>query len=109
MSELRDARPVPSADAASPAPDAGLRDCLGEHELLALGTAPPGALPDAVARHLAVCETCQQRVLLASTPHLANRRPRQPASLQRSLVLVGAVLLALALFLYSVYKLAGLS
>ncbi len=96
-------------DRSAGAPALGAGGCLGDDEIAVVRAAPPGQVPEPLARHLASCERCQRRALAGGS--LAERereeRPkRQPPSLRRTLVLVGFILVALALFVYSVQKLA---
>jgi hypothetical protein len=81
--------------------------CLSDDQIGALQRAVPGQAPIEIARHLAACARCQERALLGSEVR-PERRVVRPPSLQRSLVLTAAVLLALLMFFYSVVKLAGL-
>lgn len=82
--------------------------CLSGEQIEALQHAAPGQAPIEIARHLAGCAGCQERALAGSAGRSA-RRVVQPPSLQRSFVLVGAVLAALLIFFYSVLRLAGLA
>lgn len=84
--------------------------CPSDAELQQLQSAVPGQAPPALARHLAGCERCQQRVLFGSETRPAGKRrplPEWPTP-KRALVLLLAVLVALAMLLYSLQRLAAL-
>ncbi len=86
------------------------QDCLGDDEIAVVRAASPGQVPEALARHLAGCERCQRRALAGGSLAQKERegRPkRQPPSLRRTLALVGCILVAIALFLYSLQRLAA--
>jgi hypothetical protein len=83
--------------------------CLTDAEIAELEGAVPGRAPETLALHLASCERCQARALfgrerLAAAPAKAAR---EPLTLGRLLVLVGFVLGAMAVFLWTLLKLAG--
>ena len=74
--------------------------CLTGAGLAALAAAPPGRGPDELARHLASCGRCQQRLLETERPTgvlFRPRRTRPPLWRAPLLFLVGFVLALLAL------------
>jgi hypothetical protein len=74
-----------------------LRDghgCLTEAQLDALEAAGPGQAPEDLARHLADCGLCQNRLLARAGAVL---RSSQPRASQRRLWLGAAVVLAMML------------
>ncbi len=83
--------------------------CLTDADLARLQAAPPGRAPDELARHLAGCERCQQRVLFGSEKRLTAQRRRAPEwpSARRALVYLVGVLVALAMLFYSLQRLSG--
>ena len=83
------------------------RGCLTARGLAALRSAPPGQGPTELAAHLVGCVRCQRR-LLASAGELSPRSTRRRApSMKRSLVLLGAGLLAALLAFALLAYLAG--
>jgi hypothetical protein len=80
-------------------------------ELAQLRAAVPGQAPAGLARHLAACTRCQQRVLFGTTPRLAGRARPLPVwpTPRRTLLILLAVLVALAMLLYSLQRLSGVS
>jgi hypothetical protein len=83
------------------------RGCPSDAELSALQAAEPGRAPEQLARHLAECTRCQQRALFGGeAPRRGARRaiPELPSP-KRALVLLLAVLVALAMLLYSLQQL----
>jgi hypothetical protein len=82
--------------------------CLSREQLSLLQSAPPGQAPSEIALHLAACARCQERVLLG-WERAPSRRVAPTPSLERLLVVVAVVLVALAMFFYSVLKLAGMA
>lgn len=83
--------------------------CLTDQDLALLQSAPPGRAPQALARHLAGCERCQQRALFGAEKRPPARRRRAPEwpSRGRALLLLVAVLATLAMLFYSLQRLAG--
>ena len=83
--------------------------CLSDAQILDVQEAPPGGVPEDLARHLAACESCQQRLLFGTAARPARHASRalEWPSPGRALLLALAVLVALALFLYSLLKLSG--
>lgn len=84
--------------------------CPSDAELSQLQAAVPGQAPPVLARHLAGCERCQQRVLFGSEARRAGKRrpPPEWPTPKRALVLLLAVLAALAMLLYSLRRVAAL-
>ncbi len=85
------------------------RGCLSDADLARLQSAPPGRAPEDLARHLAACEPCQQRALFGQQrrPPSSRRPPPEWPSPQRMVLLLAAVLIALAMLLYSLQRLTG--
>jgi hypothetical protein len=83
--------------------------CPPDEVLEQLLHAEPGRAPDELARHVAGCERCQQRVLFGSAPRPARKRsaPQWPTP-QRVLVWTAAVLVAFVMLLFSLHRLATL-
>jgi hypothetical protein len=83
------------------------RGCPSDAELLALQAAEPGRAPEGLARHLAGCARCQQRALFGGEARRGSARRAIPElpSPKRALVLLLAVLVALAMLLYSLQQL----
>lgn len=88
-----------------------LHGCLSDADLARLQSAAPGRAPEGLARHLATCERCQQRALfgLHKRTSSSRRPPPEWPSPQRMLLLLVAVLIALAMLLYSLQRLTGAS
>jgi hypothetical protein len=82
-------------------------DCLSDRDIATLRDAPPGTLPEAVARHLAGCPRCQQRALFGTEARRPGRKREVPElpSLGRALLLVLIVLAAFGGLLYSLHRL----
>jgi hypothetical protein len=82
--------------------------CLTDAEIAAVMNAPPGAAPEASARHLAACGRCQQRALFGAErrPAAARRAARAP-SLKRALLLALLAISAVAFFFWSLGQLTG--
>ncbi len=81
--------------------------CPSDAELSLLQAAEPGSAPAGLAHHLASCARCQERALFGSRPRRAPGRrglPQLPTPKQ-ALVLALAVLVALAMLLYSLQRL----
>jgi hypothetical protein len=82
--------------------------CLTDAELSELKDAAPGQAPEALARHLAVCERCQARALFGAERPVGRKRPApEMPSLKRALVLAALLLVAIAFFFWSLAKLTG--
>jgi hypothetical protein len=90
-------------------PPAARPGCLTDSELAELHGAAPGRAPEALARHLASCGRCQARALFGAERRPAKRGRAAPAtpSLGRALALLGLVVAAVAVFFYTLMKLAG--
>ncbi len=76
--------------------------CLSAAGLAALSAAPAGRAPDHLARHVAVCRSCQRRWFEASfTPEERARRSKAPRADAKArfwrMVLFALLSLALAL------------
>jgi hypothetical protein len=81
--------------------------CLTDEQLAEVRAADPGRAPEALARHLATCERCQQRALFGARPR-GQRKPVPDFPSVRKAVFLGAlVLLALAAFFWSLARLTG--
>jgi hypothetical protein len=80
--------------------------CLSASQVLALQSMAPGQIPGDVAAHLASCERCQRQALFGPQ-QTAERRVRNPPSLRRAFLLVGIILAALTVFLFSLRTLLG--
>jgi hypothetical protein len=99
----------------SPAPLSSLplqdeRGCLTEAGLQALRSAVAGRAPAELARHLAECVRCQERVLAIDAPRRGGRRRTAKAalpSLGRTALWALLVLLAMAAALVTLRQLAG--
>jgi hypothetical protein len=82
--------------------------CLTDAQLSELQNAAPGQAPEALARHLAVCERCQARALFGAERPVGRRRPMpEMPSLKRALLLGALVVVAMAFFFWSLAKLTG--
>jgi len=81
--------------------------CPSDAELVRLRDAVPGDAPPELARHLAECERCQQRVLFGAGPRPAKRPMPEWPTPQRILLLALAVVVALAMLLVSLQRLAA--
>jgi hypothetical protein len=83
--------------------------CLTEAQIGVVLAAPPGQVPTELARHLAACERCQERVLFGTTRRTAGRTGRRAElpSVRKALLLGALALVAMAGFFYTLLKLAG--
>ncbi len=83
-------------------------ECLTDDEIASLRDAPPGQAPGALAQHLAGCQRCQSRALFgaARRPGVKREPPPLP-SLGRALALLAAVVLAIAVFFWTLAWLVG--
>jgi hypothetical protein len=81
--------------------------CLTEEQLAEVRAADPGKAPEALARHLATCERCQQRALFGARPPGKRKRVPEFPSVRKAILLGALVLLAVAAFLWSLAKLTG--
>jgi hypothetical protein len=82
--------------------------CPTDEQLALLQHAVPGQAPADLAFHLAECEHCQQRALFGPGPRSTGKRrplPEWPTP-RRTLLYLAAALVALALLLYSLQRLA---
>jgi hypothetical protein len=83
-------------------------DCLTEQQITELQASAPGAVPGALAAHLASCERCQSRALFGAARRTGlKREPPKLPSLGRALLLLGLVVLAMAAFFWSLGQLTG--
>jgi hypothetical protein len=82
--------------------------CLTEAQLAEVRAAEPGKAPEALARHLASCERCQERALFgaARPPGKKKATPEFP-SVRRAIFYAALVLGAILVFVWSLVKLAG--
>jgi hypothetical protein len=82
--------------------------CLTDAQLAELRAAEPGKAPEALARHLATCERCQARALFGVERPAAKKKPiPEFPSLKKALFLGGLVMVAMAVFFWSLAKLSG--
>jgi hypothetical protein len=82
--------------------------CLTDEQLAELRAAAPGKAPEALARHLATCERCQARALFgAERPAVKKKAVPELPSLKKALVLGALVIVAMAVFFWSLAKLSG--
>jgi hypothetical protein len=82
--------------------------CLSDAEIAEVMSAPPGAAPEASARHLADCARCQQRALFGtSRPPKAGRGETKAPSLKRTLLLALVAVSAIVFFFWSLGQLTG--
>jgi hypothetical protein len=98
--------PAMSEIAAPPPSAAG---CLTDAQIAEIRSAAPGTLAEPLARHLAGCERCQERLLFGQerrTQRRARPRPEFP-TLRRLVLLLVLVLVAIAAFFYTLRKLVG--
>jgi hypothetical protein len=84
--------------------------CPTALELSQLQSSVPGQAPEELARHVAACERCQQRVLFGDSARATGKRREPPEwpSPKRALLLLLAVLVAFAMLLYSLQRLRTL-
>jgi hypothetical protein len=83
--------------------------CLTDAQLAEVRQAEPGKAPAALARHLAACERCQERALFGAARVPAAKKKPTPEfpSLKKALVLGALVIVAMAVFFWSLAKLSG--
>jgi len=84
-------------------------ECLTDPEIEGVRAAPPGAAPEALARHLAACERCQERALLDGRPRpraTGRDRPALPSP-SRALLMLALVVAVIAAFFYTLRLLVG--
>jgi hypothetical protein len=82
------------------------RGCLTPDGLAAVAAASVGDVPKELASHLATCSRCQERLLSGGIERLPVPR-RSPPSLGRMFLSVGAIVVAMVLFLVSMRWLFG--
>jgi len=83
--------------------------CLTEAEIQAVRSAPLGQAPEALARHLASCERCQERALFLEQPRRARSgrpRPEWPSP-TRSLLLLALMVAVIAASFYTLRLMLG--
>lgn len=83
--------------------------CLTPAELAEVQEGAPGGVPERLARHLAECESCQERALSGSGPR-RRRRGREGSVLptpMRALLLLGVMLLVMIAFFFTLSSLIG--
>ena len=83
--------------------------CLTSVEMTRLQQASPGDVPEELARHLAVCQVCQERALFGSEP---RRRRRGSTGLNmptpvRAFVLLAVMLVMIIAFFFTLARLVG--
>jgi len=84
------------------------RACLTDEQLAEVRAAVPGQAPEALARHLATCERCQERALFgAARPPGRKKKTAEFPSLKKAVFLGALVLAAMAVFFWSLAKLSG--
>jgi hypothetical protein len=91
------------------APPPARSQCLTDEEVAGVRAAPPGDVPETLARHLASCARCQERVLFGPEP---RRRRRAGEGLTmptpaRALVLLAIMVVVLIAFFYTLNQLFG--
>jgi len=90
-------------------PRADTGPCLTTEQVETVRGAPAGAVPEDLARHLATCVRCQERVLFGLEPRrrlLGRARPEMPTP-TRALLLLGLMVVVMAAFFYTLRLLAG--
>ena len=85
------------------------RGCLTVAEMAQVRACTPGEVPERLARHLAACERCQERVLFGSA---RRRRRRVPSDLvmptsRRAFIFLGILLLVVIVFFFILNTLVG--
>ena len=83
--------------------------CLTNEEVARLQEGAPGDVPEEVARHLAACDSCQERALFGSGPrrrHRGGAGPEMPTPI-RAFVLLGIMLLVILAFFITLGRLVG--
>jgi len=89
----------------TPAPPSG---CLTDEQLAEVRGAEPGKAPESLARHLATCERCQARALFGADRPRARKKPAlEFPSIRKALFLGALVIVAMAVFFWSLAKLSG--
>jgi hypothetical protein len=83
--------------------------CLTQEQIAEARAAAPGQVPEPLARHLAGCERCQERLLFGQErpPRKRGRSMPELPSLGRALLLLALVVAAMAAFLFTLRQLAG--
>jgi hypothetical protein len=82
--------------------------CLTDAQLAEVGMAEPGKAPEGLARHLASCQRCQERVLFgAARPPAKKKQTPEFPSVRRAMFYAALVLVAILVFFWSLAKLAG--
>jgi hypothetical protein len=77
--------------------------CLTEEGIRRFRSAPIGKTPEALARHLADCPSCQRRVLAEDVPTREDRKTRQGPRWGR-MAFLGAVLFVALFALYTILR-----
>jgi hypothetical protein len=70
------------------------KGCLTSEGVALLRAAAPGTAPIELATHVACCARCQDRLLAVERARPADAPKKEPPNLQRTLLLMGAVLFA---------------
>jgi hypothetical protein len=82
--------------------------CLTDEQLAEVRSAEPGKAPEALARHLATCERCQARALFGAARTTGKKKPAPEfPSLKKAFLLGALVIVAMAVFFWSLAKLSG--
>ena len=83
--------------------------CLTNVEMTRLQQASPGKVPEELARHLAACQVCQERVLFGLEPRRRRRGPTGPEmpTPVRAFVLLAVMLVMIIAFFLTLARLVG--
>ena len=90
------------------APQPARPGCLTEQEVAQMRDGAAGEVPEGIARHLASCVRCQERVLFGALRPV--RRARQPSPLPtptRALVLLGVMVAVMVAFFFTLQQVLG--
>jgi hypothetical protein len=77
------------------------RGCLTPAGIDALRSAPAGGAPSELAGHVATCASCQDRLLATESVRVSMAGPVRRPNPGRTLALIGAMLVAVILALFS--------
>ena len=96
------------ADTSTPAAPSSPSGCLSQEEVSRLRSAQAGDVPEELARHLAGCDLCQERVLFGPARRTRRRRemPPMPSS-TRALVLLAVMAAVIVAFFITLNSLVG--
>jgi hypothetical protein len=91
------------------APPSTRNACLTDDEVAEVRAAAPAPVPEGLARHLAACSRCQERVLFGTEPR--RRRRLRDASIlptpMRALILLAIMIAVMVVFFYTLNQLVG--